>query len=124
MLDAARHAERLVAAEDNQHRKPALTRPLGVREAILERVLGGHEGHDALARDVVSEVGHEVTQIVFFVRANGAVGQEHERALTREALDRVIRVNPGVHAFASGEFGARRPQLSCEDGRSRAQGGE
>ena len=69
------------------------------------------------ARHVLAEIGHEMAQVVFFLRADGAVGQEHERALPRQPPDGVVRVDPRVHALAGRELGARRPQLRAEDGR-------
>src|SRR5262249_18742930 len=96
--------------------KPALARAVRVRQAVIDRVLGGQERHDALARDVAAEVRDEMAEIVFLIGADGAVGQKHVRALPGEPAHRVIGIDPRVHALGERELGARRPQLGREDG--------
>ena len=114
VLDAARRAHRFVAAEHDQRRKAVLMRALGVRQAVLERMLRRDERHDALARHVVAEIDHEMAEVVFFLGAHRAVREHDERALPRETADRVIRIDPRVHAFARRQLRARRPQLRRE----------
>ena len=65
-----------------------------------------------------------MAQVVFFLGADGAVGQEDEGALPREPPHRVIGVDPRVHALARRELGPRRPQFGREDGRAGAKGGQ
>ena len=124
VLDRPRRADRLVAAEHDERRKPALMRPVGVRQAVLDRVLRRQERDDALARHVAAEIGDEMPQVVFFGRADRAVGEEHERALARQPPDRVIGVDPRVHALRGRELGARRPQLRGKHGRTGTEGCE
>ena len=45
-----------------------------------------------------AEVGDEVPQVVFFLRADGAVGQADEGVAPRQGADRVVGVDPRVHA--------------------------
>ena len=118
MLDRSGSADRPVAAEHDQRGKPVLARALGVRQAVFERMLRRQKRHDARARDVLAEIGHEMAQVVFFLRTDGAVGEKHERVLPRQASDGVIGVDPRVHALAGGELGARRTQLRREHGRA------
>ena len=124
MFDASRRADALVAAEHDQRREAALVRALGVGQAVLERVLRGQERHDALARHVVAEIRHEMAEVVFLLRADGAVGEEHERASAREPLHGVVGVDPRIHALARRELGPRRPQFGCEHRRAGAKGGD
>src|SRR5438876_30646 len=121
VLDAPRRADLFVAAEDHQRGKAVLVRPLGVRQAVLDRVLRRQEGDDALARHVGAEIDDEMPQVVLFLRPDRAIGEKNERPLARQTPDGVIRIDPGVHAFAGRELGARRAQLCAKYGRSRSQ---
>ena len=70
-----------------------------------------------IARHIVAEVQDEVTKIVLFLRADGAVGEAHVMAATDDTADGVIGVDPGVDAGRGAEFSARRPELDGIDGR-------
>ena len=97
-VDAARLADALVAAEHDQRRKPVLPRAVGVRQAdTSSECLDVRNGTTRDAIDVGAQVGDEVTEVVFFLRADRAVGQEDEQLAPREAADGAIRVDPGVH---------------------------
>src|SRR2546425_13366495 len=119
VLHTSRDSNPLVAAQHDQRLKAILVRPLGVRETVLERMLRCQDRNNVLARDIPTEIDDEVPEIVFFLRADRAIGQKNERALTREAADGMIRVNPGVHAFPRFELRARRPELSAKNRSSR-----
>ena len=67
MIDAARRADLLVAAEDDQRRKAVEVRAVGVREAVLQRVLRGQERHHVIARHVLAEVEDQVTEVVLLL---------------------------------------------------------
>ena len=79
--EAARRVRRsaafhgLVAAKHHERRKAALARPFGIRQAILTRVLRRHERHDARPWHVVTEVGDQMSKVVFFGCADGAIGE-------------------------------------------------
>ncbi len=124
MIDAARRPEDLVAAQDDQRRKPALARPLGVGKAVLERVLRGHERNDPLARHVTPQIDHEVPEVVLFLRSDRAVGQEDEGSLPGETTHGVIGVDPGVHPLARRQLRAWRPQLRRKDRDVSAKSGQ
>ena len=111
VLHASRRADRPIAAEHDERAEALLPGALGIGQAELERVLRREERHDAIARHVGAEIDDQVAQVVFFARADGAVGEEHERPAAHEAADRVIRVDPRVHAGRRVELRARRPQL-------------
>jgi len=91
--------------------------------AVLQRVLRRQERHDPLARHIRAEVRDEMSQVVFLVRSDRAVGQEDERALAREPAHGVVGVDPGVHALARGELRERRPELCGEDRAARSKRG-
>ena len=57
-----------------------------------------------------------MAEVVLFLHANRAVGEEHVRALPRQPLDGVIRVDPRIHALVRRQFRARRTQLRCKHG--------
>ena len=84
-------------------------------------MFGGQKRHDPVVRHVATEIRDQVAEVVFLLRADGAVGQEHECALTREAADGMIGVYPRVHAFARRQLGPRRPQFGRDDGRTRSK---
>ena len=121
MLDASRLPDALVAAEDDERLEAVLLRAIRVRQAVVERVLARQERDDLRSRHVAAEIDDEVPEVVFFLRSDGAVGQEDERAVARQAPDRVIRIDPGIHARRRFELGARRPQFRGDDRSARAQ---
>src|SRR5919106_1710299 len=81
MLDAARPPERPVAAEDDERREPVLPRLFGIAQTEIERMLRREERDDAIARQIAAEIGHQVPQVVLFLGAHGAVGQEYRDIL-------------------------------------------
>ena len=82
---AARRTDRPIAAEHDQRPEPFLPGALGVRQTELERVLRREERHDVIARHVRAEIDDEVAEVVLLARADGAVGEEHERLVAHEA---------------------------------------
>ena len=124
VLDAARRANRLVAAKHDEGGKAALPGPLRVRQAVLHRVFRRHERHDALTRNVVLEVRHQMAKVVFLLCADGTIGQEDVGAFPGQPANCVVSVDPRVHAFGRRQFRTRRPELRREHRRTGAQGGE
>jgi hypothetical protein len=116
MRKTPRRSDRFVPAEHDERREPLLDRPVGVGEAILERVLARQERHDACARHVGAEIRDEVPEVVLFPQADRAVGDEDERAAAHEAAHRMVRVDPRIDARRRSELGARRAQLGRDDG--------
>ena len=117
VLDAARPAHVLVAAEHDERLEPVMHGLIAVAETELERMFGREERHDVGARGLRPEVGHQVPQVVLFLRADGAVGDHHAHVLARERADRVVGVDPRVDALGRFELGARRPQFDGDDRR-------
>ena len=113
--DAARRADRLVAAQDDERIEAVLLRTIGVRQAVVQRMLAGQERNHRRARHVAAEIDDQVPEVVFLFRSDGAVGEEHERAVAGEALHRVIGVDPRIHAGGRFELGARRAKLCGDD---------
>ena len=99
-----------------------LVRALGIAQAVFERVLGGEERHNSLTRDVAARVGREVPQVVLFMRAHCAIGQEDEGAFSGQSPDRMIGVDPGVHALAGRQLRAWGPELGGQNRRTGAEG--
>ena len=56
-----------------------------------------------------------MAEVVLFLHADGAVGEEDEGPVARQSAHRVIGVDPGVHARGSLELRPRRPQLGRDD---------
>ena len=94
---------------------------LGVGQAELERVLGRQERHHTIARHIRPEIDHEMPQVVFFARADGAVGEEHERLAPDQAADRMIRVDPRIASGGGIQLRARRPKLDRHERRRLAE---
>src|SRR5207253_10678830 len=67
---------------------------------------------------VVAEVRDEMPQVVFLLGADGAVGEEHEGALARQPPDRMVRIDPRVHALRGRELRAWRTQFGAEHRRA------
>jgi hypothetical protein len=87
-----------------------------VRQAEVEGMLGGQEWDDMIARDVVSEVGDQVAQIVFLLRTDRAVGEEHAHRAACQIAHGVVRVDPRVHPFARSKLCARWTEFRRNDG--------
>ena len=115
MLDATRGAKALVSSEHHERLEAVVMRAIRVGETVLERMLAGQERHHPRARYIGPQVDDEVTKVVFFPGPDGAVGQEHERAVARKAAHGVIRVDPGVPAGSRFQFCTRRSQLGRND---------
>ena len=93
-----------------------LARAIGVGQAVFLGVLARQKRDDMRAGHVRAEIRDEMSKIVFLPQPDGAVRQEHELAFPRQVPDRVIRVNPCVHARRRCELGARRPEFRRNDG--------
>ncbi len=92
-----------------------LLRALGVREAVIPRMLARQEWNDTGARHVGAEVRHEVPEVVLLLQPHGAVGQEDVGPRTRQAPDGMVRVDPRVHAGGRLELDARRSKFGGDD---------
>ena len=101
-----------------------LVRPLGVGETVFERMLRGQERDNPLARHIETEIGDEMPEIVFFLRADGVVGQKHEGPSTGETSDCVVGVDPGIHSLVCRERRTRRTEFGGKDRGVGPQGGE
>ena len=121
MFHAPRRPDVLVAAEDDEGIEPVVVRAIGVGHAVLRRVLARQEGDDVRARDVAAEIDDQVPEVVFFLQPYGAVGQEHEGPRARQSADRVVRVDPRVHARGGFQLRAGRTQLGCNHRRAALQ---
>lgn len=82
-------------------------------------MLRRQEWRDARARDGAAEVVDEMTEVVFLLQSDRAVGEEDVRAAAREVLDRVVGIDPRVHARGGRQLGPRGPKLGGDDGRVR-----
>src|SRR5262249_41108113 len=111
VFDASRSADVPVATKHHEGWEPVLPGLFCVRKTELERVFGGEEWDDMTTRDVIPEIRDEMTEVVLLLGANGAVGQKNAHALPGKTADRVVHVDPGVHAFARAELRPRRTQL-------------
>ena len=78
-------------------------------------MLGREKRDDLVAADGVAEVGDEVTQVVFFLRTDGAVGEHDADVMARQRSDRVVGVDPRVHAFGRFELRPRRAKLDGDN---------
>ena len=89
VLDASRRPDVLVAAEHDERLEAVLPRAIRVGQAVLRRVLAGQKRDDVRARHVAAEIDDEMAEVVFLLEADGAVGEEDERA--RRASGRAPR---------------------------------
>jgi metallo-beta-lactamase family protein len=87
-------------------------------------VLGGEKRDDSRPGHVPAEIGHQVPEVVFFLRADRAVGQEYERPISREPPDGMVGIDPRVHAFAGAQLGPWRAEFSAKHPSARAQLGQ
>jgi hypothetical protein len=94
---------------------------IGIRQAIADRMFAREKRDHGRSWHVRAQVDHEVTKVVLFFRADGAVREEYVRAAAREAAYCVIRVNPRIHARGRFELRARWPELRRYYGRSGQQ---
>lgn len=115
VFDASAHADVTIAAEHDERGKTVLACPVGIVQAVVQRVLARQKRHYPLVRRVRSEVRNQVAQVVFLLGADRAVGQKDEHAPVREAPDGMVGVDPGIHARRGGQLRARRPQFGCNE---------
>ena len=119
--DAALGSPRVVAPDHGHTRHAQPRRPAREHEAVLEGVLTGQEGHHCAEVGTLAEVGGEVGQALLLGVTGRVIGEKDEGALPGEALDRVVHVDPEIHAACGIESQAGRPQLN---GGHRARLGE
>jgi len=122
VLHRARAPDPPVAAEHHQRREPVLARPIGVREAVLERVLARENRHDPVAGGVVADVRREVTEVVLLGDADGAVGEEDGGSLEGQRPHGVVGVDPRVHPGRRRQLRTGRPEFGRDEGLLRSQG--
>jgi hypothetical protein len=115
MLDTSGSSDVAVAAEDDQRRKAVLPCLLRIRQTKVNRMLGREKRDDVIAGDVTSQVGDKVPKIVFLLSANRTVREKDAHVTSREAADRVVHVDPCIHALAGTKLGTRRTQLRRDD---------
>ena len=115
MLDAARRADVLVAAKHHERLESMLVGAIGIAQAPLQRMFRRQKRRDARTRDIPTEIAHQMAEIVFLLRADGAVGEEDECVVACEVLDRVIGIDPRVHACRGRKLGPRRTKLRRND---------
>jgi len=60
-------------------------------------------------------------QVVLFLCADRTVGEEDGYLLTTEAANRVLRIDPRIHALDGVELGAWRPELRGQHRRLSAE---
>ena len=116
VADTTRPAQASVAAKHDERGKALLPRLLRVAQAEVERVLGRQERNDQLPGHVGTEVRDEMPKIVLLLLPDGAVGEKDGDVLFRQRTHRVVRVNPGVHAFERPELRTRRPEFRRDHG--------
>ena len=115
MVHRTRGAKALVSSKHDERLEAVMMRAIRISETELERVLARQERDHARPGHISPQVDDEVTKVVFFSRSDGAVGQEHERAVARQAAHRVIRIDPRISARGRFQFRTRRPQLGRDD---------
>ncbi len=121
VLDATRRTDVLVTAEYYQCVEAVLVRPVRVRQAVVHRMLARQKRHDPRPRDIHPQIDQQVAEVVLLLQSNRAVGEEDRGAPAGEALDRVVGVDPRVHARGGFELRARRTQFGGDDGLSRGE---
>ena len=121
MRDAALGSHRVVAPHNGDPGGAERGRPAREHPAVLQRVLAGQEGDHGAEIGAVAEICGEVGEALLLRVAGRVVGEQHEGALPGEALDRVVHVDPEIHAARGVQAAAGRPEL---DGGHRAGPGE
>ena len=119
VLDRARHADALVAAEHDERRK--------TRSGARVRRTTGSTRVDASTSGTArcARAGTSLPRLMTRCRRLSSSSaptalsvRKHERALPRQPPDGVIGVDPRIHALGRGELGARRPQFRREHRRT------
>ena len=120
VLEAARPADVLVAAEHDERWKAVVHRLIGVGETELERMLGGEKRHDLVPGHGVAEIGHEMAEVVFLLRADGVIGDHDADVVACQRLDRVVGIDPRVHSLCRFELRPGRTKLDGQRARGLA----
>ena len=117
VLERSGPADMLVAAEHDERRKAVVHGLIRIGEAELQRMLGREKRDDLVAADGVAEVGDEMAQVVFFLRADRAIGHHDAHVVPRQRSNGVVGVDPRVHALCRFELRPGRAELDGHDAR-------
>ena len=88
----------LVATQDHQGLEAERVGAVRIAQAVLEWVFCGQERHDPVARRLRPEVDLEVSEAVFLLLADRAVGEEDEGLLASQSANPMVGVDPGFHS--------------------------
>ena len=115
VLYAARRPGARVPAQHRERVESIRRRSGGVHQAIVECVLGGEERHELRGALVARHVRRQVAEILLLGLTDGVVGQEHDRVAAREPADRMVHIDPHVHALGGRQPALGRPELHRDE---------
>jgi hypothetical protein len=115
MTHTPRRPDTAIAPEHHERTEPLGPGAFGIGQAEVERVFGREKWHDTIPRHVGSEIDDQVAEIVFFARANGAVREEDERAVTDESPHGMMRVDPRVASRCGVQLRPGRTEFDGEN---------
>src|SRR6188472_2991317 len=87
-----------------------------MHETVLDGMLRGEEGNDVSRIHVARQIGGQVAQVFLFRESDSIVGQENHRVMPGQSLDRVIHVDPELHAVRGRQTSPGWPQLDRRQG--------
>ena len=103
-----------VPAQNHQCPESLFVRALGIAKAVIQRVLAREERDNVGSPGIGSEIRHQVAKVFLFSSSDGIIGDKHMEPGHIQTTDRVVGVDPVVHALQAGRMGARGPQLRRE----------
>jgi hypothetical protein len=115
VLRASRRPGRLVAAHHGERLEAVRSRARGIEPDIVQGVLRREKRDDPGGRQLSRQVGCQVCEILLLGLPDGVVGQEDQGVLSSQPPDRMIHVDPRIHARAVGHPGARRAKLDRDE---------
>ena len=93
-----------VTTKDEHRAKTRIPCAIYIVETVVQLVLRREKRYDVLLLKVVSEIGYQVTRVVFLSDTDSAVRQEGAGSKLNESADRMAGVDPRFHASCRCQF--------------------
>ena len=98
-----------VPAQNHQRTEFLFVRALGIAKAVVQRVLAREERDNVGSPGIGPEIRHQVAKVLLFSPSDGIIGDKDMEPGQSQTTDRVVGVDPVVHAPQAGRMGSGGP---------------
>ena len=95
--------------------------PIRIIQAVVKCVLGRQERDDSIPRRIMTEIRHQMAEVVFLLLPHRAIREKDVCVAPRESANGVIGIDPCVDPSGGVEFGAGRSKLGGDRPRGRRE---